>query len=152
MNNAKQLTPEVISKELEIFFTQRKPLDMKNPAYPSMLIEEYGAQQTAAKDERIKELEEHARTMYDKLTGKIALDRDRIAELENKYNKSCDDRDNSDGWATEMQRQRDQSFDLLEKWKVQHPYIKPRYRKPNDYQKVQIERDLLLSSRENKKP
>lgn len=48
--------------------------------------------------------------------------------------------------------ERDQAFDLLEKWKEQHPYIKTKYRKPNEYQKVQIARDTLLSSRENNKP
>lgn len=134
------------------------------------------------KDERIKELEEQISSEKVKCTnckgtgygfvndnpfiqckrcegsGSV-LKVDRIAELEKEkgnMKSTIDRQERTSNKLAEICKkiiiERDQAFALLEKWKVQHPYIKPRYRKPNDYQKVQIERDALLSSRENKKP
>lgn len=134
------------------------------------------------KDERIKELEEQISSEKVKCpnckgtgygfvnddpyiqckrcegSGSV-LKVDRIAELEKEkgnMKSTIDRQERTSNKLSEICKkiiiERDQAFALLEKWKVQHPYIKPRYRKPNDYQKVQIERDALLSSRENKKP
>ncbi len=36
--------------------------------------------------------------------------------LESKYNKACTDRDNADGWSTEMQAQRDEAVRYLKRW------------------------------------
>lgn len=67
MSDQNKLTAEEISKELQGFFTGRKPLHGKNPEYPAILIQEYAAQQTAEKDARIKELENEVSELEESL-------------------------------------------------------------------------------------
>lgn len=47
--------------------------------------------------------------------------------------------------AKEMANQRDEAVDLLENWKTQNPSVRPKYRKPNQYQAVLLRRDNFLS-------